>query len=257
MEYDVRIVTVDATNVEDEGFFCYKSKPKSEGYQRKLVWLKDRFAEGMRMHILYEGTRSVGYIEYTPGEVAWRAVEAPDHLVIHCLWVVGKGKGKGHGSRLIDLAVADAKAQGKQGVAMVAGRGNWLARDKVFLKNGFEEVDVAPPTFSLLVKPLRNGPAPAFPTDWDARAAAFGSDATILYTDQCPYMPDAVSGAVEAFQDRDIPVRTIKLEDAATLRATSPSPYGVFNIIYNERLFCYHYLGKKELRQLDALLADT
>lgn len=33
MNDNVRIVTVDATNVEQEGFFCYKSKPKSEGYR--------------------------------------------------------------------------------------------------------------------------------------------------------------------------------------------------------------------------------
>ena len=42
MDLDVRIVNVDGFNFETEGFFCYKSKPKSEGYQRKLTWLKDR-----------------------------------------------------------------------------------------------------------------------------------------------------------------------------------------------------------------------
>ena len=36
MENEVKIVTVDETNVEQEGFFCYKSKPKTEGYQGKL-----------------------------------------------------------------------------------------------------------------------------------------------------------------------------------------------------------------------------
>ena len=53
----VRIITVNAANVDEERFFCYKSKPKSAGYRHKLGWLKQRFAEGMRLEILYEGDR--------------------------------------------------------------------------------------------------------------------------------------------------------------------------------------------------------
>jgi hypothetical protein len=60
MGEQVEITTVDATNVDEYGFFCYKSKPKSAGYQQKLAWLRERFAEGMRIQILYEGKRSVG-----------------------------------------------------------------------------------------------------------------------------------------------------------------------------------------------------
>ena len=33
MNDSVQIITVDATNFQERGFFCYKSKPKSEGYQ--------------------------------------------------------------------------------------------------------------------------------------------------------------------------------------------------------------------------------
>jgi hypothetical protein len=76
MSNNVEIITVDADNVEQHGFFCYKSKPKSEGYRRKLAWLKQRFAEGMQIKILYEGKRSIAFIEYIPGEYTWRAVNA-------------------------------------------------------------------------------------------------------------------------------------------------------------------------------------
>ena len=51
MTDSVGTITVDATNVEEYGFFCYKSKPKSEGYQRKLKWLKARFLEGMKIKL--------------------------------------------------------------------------------------------------------------------------------------------------------------------------------------------------------------
>ena len=46
------IITVTAQNIETTGFFCYMSKKKSEGYGRKLKWLKDRFNEGMRIDLL-------------------------------------------------------------------------------------------------------------------------------------------------------------------------------------------------------------
>jgi hypothetical protein len=91
------IITVTAQNIETTGFFCYMSKKKSEGYGRKLKWLKDRFNEGMRIKLLKLPER--GFIEYIPGEHAWRAVHADGYLFIHCLWVVGKSKGKGFWER--------------------------------------------------------------------------------------------------------------------------------------------------------------
>jgi hypothetical protein len=134
---------------------------------------------------------------------------------------------------------------------MVSSRGNWLANERIFLKNGFERIDTAPPSFQLLVRRLQDGPDPSFPQDWDQRAASYGAGATVVYTDQCPYVPDAVSQAIEAFEERGIAARAVKLEDGASVREKSPSAYGIFGIVYNGRLFAYHYLGKKELRRLD------
>jgi hypothetical protein len=255
MSEGFKIVTVDASNVEQEGFFCYKSKRKSAGYQNKLNWLKARLDEGMVIKIVYEGKRSVAFIEYTPAEVAWRVVKAPDHLVIHCLWTVGKGKSKGYGSRLIKECVADARAMDKQGVVMVSSEGVWLAGKEIFLKNGFEAIDQAPPSFDLLVKPLHDGPPLAFPTDWAARAMAFGSGMTVLYTDQCPYIHDAVRQAREAFEGYGIATQAIKLESSEEMQVRSPSPYGIFGIVYEGKLFSYHYLGRREIKRLDDLLS--
>ncbi len=251
MANQVRMVTVDGSNVESEGFFCYKSKPKSEGYQRKLSWLEERMEEGLKIKIIYEGKRSMAFIEYIPGEYTWRVVDAPGYLVIHCLWVVGKGKGKGYGKQLLDACLQDAREMGKLGVVMVSSSGNWLANEKVFLKNGFEVVGEAPPSFKLLLKKIADGPLPAFPQDWGERAARFGKGMTVVYADQCPYIPDAVNQAREVFEARGIPTEAIKLENSAEVRDKSPSPYGIFGIVYNGELFTYHYIGKRELRILD------
>ena len=251
MDENVELVTVDGASVEERGFFCYKSKPKSEGYQNKLAWLKERIDEGLVIKILYENDRSVGFIEYVPAEHAWRVVEAPGYLVIHCLWVVGRAKGKGYGSRLLDECVADACRMGKQGVTMVSSKRVWLANEKILVKNGFENTGSAPPSFNLLVKRLGDGPAPAFPQDWDERQASYGPGMTVVYTDQCPYIPDAVRHAREVFEERGIETRAVKLESSEEVRTRSPSAYGIFGIVFNGSLFAYHYLGKKEIRRLE------
>ena len=246
----VKIISVDAADVDEERFFCYKSKPKSEGYQHKLDWLRQSFAEGLRLEILYEGNRSVGYVEYVPGEYAWRAVKAEGYMVIHCLWVVGRGKGKGYGSRLLDRCVESAREAHMRGVAMVSSSRVWLAGSKVFLKNGFEVVDRAPPAFELLVRQFDDGPLPTFPDDWDQRLMRFGTGLSVVYADQCPYMPDAVTDVLTAAQEKGIKARTVKLESSQQVQESAPSAYGVFGVVYDGQLVSYHYLGKKEKARL-------
>jgi ribosomal protein S18 acetylase RimI-like enzyme len=255
MNSPYEIVTVDAGNVDGHRFFCYKSKPKSQGYRSKLGWLRERFEEGLTIKMVYEGKRSVGFIEYIPGEFTWRVVDAPGYLVIHCLWVVGRAKGKGYGSRLLDECIEDARKRGKRGLVMVSSRGNWVAHEKVFLKSGFEKIDSAPPSFQLLVRQTGDGPRPSFPGDWDERLASFGPGVTVVYADQCPYMPDAVSHAVRVLEERGLEVSTVRFDDVRALRERSPSPYGVFAIVLDGQLFSYHYLGSKEIRRLDEMLA--
>jgi ribosomal protein S18 acetylase RimI-like enzyme len=252
MNSDVKIVTVDATSVAEHGFFCYKSKPKSEGYRRKLEWLEQRFSEGLRIKIVCEGKRLVGFIEYIPGEFAWRAVEADGYLVVHCIWVVGKGKKKGYGSRLLNECVEDAREMGKHGVAMVTSSGSWLAGKKLFLKNGFEVVDQAPPSFELLVKRFDDdAPLPAFPQNWDERARRYGVGLTVVYADQCPYINDAVKQYLELAKERGVEARAVKLTSGREVQAAAPSAYGVFNVVYYDgRLVTYRYLGKKEREAL-------
>jgi len=126
MNETFEMITVNADNLDKQGFFCYMSKRKTPGYQQKHDWLAARFAEGLKIHMIHEiGGRTVGFIEYIPGEYAWRAVHASGYLLIHCLWVVGKGKGKGYGAYLIQTCLDDARAQGKHGVVTVATERVW------------------------------------------------------------------------------------------------------------------------------------
>ena len=254
MDIPYEILTVDADNVDRLGFFCYMSKPKTPGYRQKREWLAARFAEGLRIKMLHEtGGRTVGFIEYIPGEYAWRAAHAVGYMVIHCLWVVGRGKGKGHGARLLGACLEDARSQGKHGVVMVASDRVWLAGKGLFLKNGFVQVDQAPPSFQLLVHRFGEpdaAPTPAFPTDWEARQARFGDGLTVIRTPQCPYIENATTELLQVAAARGIPARVVELNTAQEVQAQSPSPYGTFGIVHDGRLLSYHYLSRNELEKL-------
>jgi GNAT superfamily N-acetyltransferase len=251
---DVEILTVDATNVEKEGFLCYKSKSKTEGYHRKLNWLRDRFQEGMKIKLLhlrqFEGPRGAfGFIEYTPGEYAWRPVNAKNYLFVHCLWVIGRHKGKGYASRLLQTCLDDASRLNKDGVAMVSrSGGGWLAGKRILLANRFEPVDHAPFKFDLFARKLHDAPPPTFPTDWDKRAARYGTGLTIAYSNQCPYMAALVTATLKTAREHGIPCREVELRSAREVHTNAPSPYGTYGAVYNGRLLAYSPMG------VDALL---
>jgi GNAT superfamily N-acetyltransferase len=246
----MRIIDVTPDNVEEKGFFCLISRRKSEGYQRKLKWLRARFEEGLRIKMLDLSEGGRGFIEYIPGEYAWRPVEASGYFFIHCLWVVGKSKGKGYARLLLDECFADAGHSGAKGVAMVTGEGNWLVGKKLLLSRGFESVAQAPPGYELLAHNFSPAPAPSFPTDWKRRAEFYGKGLTVIRTDQCPYLDDAVNTAIDAARDRGIPARVIELTSARDVRERAPSPYGVFTIVLDGEVLSHYYLPQKKLNEI-------
>jgi len=251
MDETFEVITVNAENLDREGFFCYMSKPKTPGYRQKYDWMAARLAEGLKLHMIHEvGGRTTAFIEYIPGEYAWRAIHAPGYMVIHCLWVVGKGKGKGYGAHLIQMCLDDARAQGMHGVATVATDRVWMAKKDIFLKHGFVEVAQAPPSFHLLVARFDDStPLPTFPTDWEARQSRFGPGLTIIRSSQCPYIEDAVLGAVQAAQKHGIPAKVVEFQSAREVQEYSPTPYGVFGIVLDGKLLAYHYVNPKDFEK--------
>jgi GNAT superfamily N-acetyltransferase len=245
----VNLVDVNTGNVEQSGFFCMMSKKKSEGYKKKLAWLRARFDEGLRIKLLDAKEGGRGFIEYIPSEYAWRPVLAEGYMFIHCLWVVGQSKGKGYGRLLLDECLSDAQASGLRGVAILTSEGVWLVKKRFMLQQGFRSVGQAPPSFELLVKQFEPGPLPSLPQDWEERAGRYGAGLTVVQADQCPYIPDATRIVLEVAEARGIEARVVQLTSSRQVRESAPSPYGTFQIVYNGRLLSYHYLLRKDLEQ--------
>jgi ribosomal protein S18 acetylase RimI-like enzyme len=237
------IVDVNRENVSRYPVACFMN-PASEGYRQKVAWLKKRLAEGLKIKLLYfENDRKChGYIEYLPGECAWRAVESPGYLFIHCLWVYpDKAKNKGYGSLLLEECIRDAEEQGKYGVTAVASDGAFMAKKDIFLKNGFQAVETTG-MFTLLVKKLRKGPLPRF-QDRDKQLGKY-KGLNIVYSNQCPWVARFVAEIDELLQEKGLKVKITELKTARQAQA-APSIYGVFTLLQDGRILADHYISQR------------
>jgi L-amino acid N-acyltransferase YncA len=247
---DINIIELNSENLSRYGCFCLKSKPGSEGYRNKNIWMKKRLAEGLKYLILSKDNKtSCGFIEYIPSEYAWRGMQAENYLVIHCLWTTSSGLG--YGSRLIQKSIEDAKAQNKYGVAVVTNsKETWIVNKDIFIKNGFKLVGETLGSFELLVYKFGEYSDPYFPDDWDSRARKLGNGLTILRSYQCPYVEVATNNILEGAEGAGIKPVIIDLKDRDEMMNLTPSPYGVFNVVYKGKLVAFHRLTVRAAKKL-------
>ncbi|MFP3723296.1 GNAT family N-acetyltransferase [Niallia circulans] len=242
------ILNVNAENVDEYGFFCMRSKPKSKGYQNKLAWLKERFKDGLKVKILLEEGRQRGFIEYIPGEFTWRAINAKKYMVIHCFWIVGKSKGKGYGSKLLEECIKDARELHLDGIAIVTSKKSWLPDKTIFEKKGFNQVDKRG-DFELMAYAFQNDRKPSF-IDWPQLANEYDNGITVFKSNQCPFTQDAVDNLQAAADEHGLNVTVLEMNDNEMVQHQSPTPFGVFTVIYNGEIITYHPETKNKFLQL-------
>jgi ribosomal protein S18 acetylase RimI-like enzyme len=254
MNSQTKIITLNPVNSAEYGCPCFLN-PKNEGHLKKLEWLKERFAEGLSIKLLsIEGEkRPIGFIEYVPGEYAWRSVNADGYIFIHCIWISpNKYKEKGYGSLLVEASIEDASKEGRYGVAVVTSDGPFIASKELFLKNGFEIIEQAS-HYELLVKKLKEGPLPKF-TDWQQQLNNY-QGLNIIYSNQCPWVARSIKELAETAQKNRLKLEITELEKAKQAQ-NAPSIYSVFNLVYDGKLITDHYVSntrflnilKKELK---------
>lgn len=239
------IVMLTLENCLHLGCPCFLN-PKQTGHQIKLQWLKERFDEGYTIkHLILENEKKPnGFIEYVPGEYAWRAVDASDYLFIHCIWInPNKYKQKGYGSLLIEDCVKDAQQQGKSGVAVITSDGPFIASKELFLKNGFELV-AKDERFELLVKQLRSAPPPKF-RNWRKQLVHF-KGLNIIYSNQCPWVARSIAEIGELIKEKGINLKITELKTAKEAQ-NAPSIYATFTLINDGKVLVDHYVSTTRL----------
>ena len=244
MNSKMKIISVNSENISEYQPVCFLN-PKNEGYLKKLKWLKERFSNGLIIKQLYleNEKKCNGFIEYIPGEYAWRAVDAKGYMFIHCIWISpNKHKEKGYGSLLVNECFQDAKKEGKYGVAVVTSEGPFMAGKALFLKNSFRSVAQVKPSYELMIKPIRSGPLPKF-RDCEKQLSQY-KGLNIIYTDQCPWVARSIKELSEIAREKGLEIKLTELKNARQAQ-DAPSIYTAFNLIYNGKLLVDHYISSR------------
>lgn len=252
MADDIRVWEVSPDNLL-ESPCCGIKDTVHEGHKRKSKWLQAYFNKDVKVKVLLTpDNRQFGYIEYLPGEYAWRAVEAPGYMFIHCIWTFYKKyQRKGYGMLLVQAAIDDAKKGKKHGVATLTRKGPWLAREDLFLKMGFEVVDKAPPDYKLLVKKFNtSAPNPKFKGNWDQKLKRYGKGLTIIRADQCPHtakFADEIAKMAE--KTYGLKPRIIELKTLLDVQ-NAPTPYAVFTLIYDGQILADRQISRSRFENI-------
>ncbi|MGD8894906.1 MAG: YoaP domain-containing protein [Acidobacteriota bacterium] len=258
MAGSVQTLEITPANMH-EAPLCGIKDPEHEGRRAKQRWLKTALKNGLKARVLLtEKGVQFGYVEWLPGEHAWRGVDADGYMFLHCVWTYFKQyQNKGQGKLLLQACVDDARKARKKGVATVARDRPWLAGSALFLKHGFQVVDTAPPDYELLVKKLdRSAPDPRFRGEWKRRLKRYGSGLTIIRANQCPHSIRfaekiaATAKATYGLKPRMVTLRTWREAQAA------PTPFAVFAVIYDGEIVADHHISARRFKALmDRVLA--
>ena len=254
MNSDIKIIDLTPENIADYGVCGYKDAGKHKELRNKIEWFSEYYPKGLRTKVLFsEKGGYQGMIEYLPGKLAHRPVNADGYIFIHCVFVGFKNefKGKGYASALIDECINDAKAQKMLGVSVVTRKGSFMAGNEIFVKKGFEIVDKAKPDFELLaLKFEKESTSPNFKTDILGNLNEYKNGLTIIRSPQCPYTEKNVNAIIESAEKKfKLNTKLINLKDPESAQKT-PCAFGTFCIIYNGEVISYHPISNTRFENI-------
>jgi ribosomal protein S18 acetylase RimI-like enzyme len=246
---DIEIIQVTKNNIDQYPPKCFLN-PKHPGYFVKKTWMEQQVSNGLTIKNLInkEDNKIIGFIEYISGENAWRAVNAPNYLFIHCIWISpNKYKNLGYGSQLINDVLSDASNQNKNGVAVVTSEGPFMASKAIFENNNFTSTDYSPPSYELMTKPLKQGQTPSF-KNWQQQLTQY-QGLHIIYSNQCPWIARSIQEIKDYQQKHNLSIQYTELKTPKDAQ-NAPSPYSAFNLIINGKLIVDHYISIRRLKNI-------
>ena len=246
----MEVININQTNLnEHPGVICFINA-KNRHHHLKKEWLNQRFNEGLRIKLLYTTTpkKLAGFIEYIPGNHAWRAVSAREYLFIHCIWVYpNKNKNLGYGTMLIDECIKEAKADNYNGVAVVTSKNAFMAQSALFLKNGFKKVGNEDKGDGLLALSFNKGILSEI-NDWQSKLNSY-KGLHIVYTKQCPWVARMIEEIKESDPGNNLRINITELKTPQEAQ-NAPSLYATFNLIHDGKLLADRYISMTRFKNI-------
>lgn len=245
------IIKIDKNNIDNEHICCAigNDKANKKRAESKKQWMKQRFEDGLVFKRLNE--RGKVFIEYIPIEKAWKPIVGTNYMVINCLWVSGKFKGKGLSTQLLDECIKDSKKLKMDGIVVVTSTKvmPFLTDKRFYEKKGFITVDTAPPYFELLVlKFNKDAKNPAFSGNTRNGACSFKKGFAFIYSNQCPFMEEYVALLADISKKKGIPCEIYKINSSSEAKEIG-SPFGTLGIYYKSEFKTHELMSETKFEK--------
>lgn len=243
-----KIVEVTPSNVATEGLFCSRDK-SSAGFKAKQLWFETESNSGASIRIVRDDLgKQLAFIEFMPGKIAWRPVNADNYLFIQCMFVYSKSdRNQGIGTELIKICEAQAAIMGLDGVCTLASDGAWIHDNRMFVKNGYSVIQTKG-RYELLVKSFNEDAKPPSLIDWEKHQSAF-IGWHLVYANQCPWHAKAADVLVKVASEFGIDMQITILTKPEQIKS-APSGFGVFSLIKDGKLLEDHYISETRFRSI-------
>lgn len=239
-------LTID--NIANEHLCCAIADKKHQlGAIVKRSWISERLKEG---HIFRKlDAKGKVFIEYAPLETAWVPVNGENYIYIYCFWVSGSFKSKGHGKKLLEYCIEDARSKGKSGVCVISSKRKtpFLTDKKYMQKYGFKVVDRIGSEYELLALSFDQS-MPTFSIN--AHKQEIDSKAlTIYYGRQCPYILNCIEQVEKFCKGHSIPLNLIEIDTLEKAKSV-PCVFNNWAVFYNGKFRTVHLMNEGYLKKM-------
>ena len=170
---------------------------------------------------------------------------------INCFWVSGSFKGHGYANDLLNACIADAKAQGKQGITVISSpkKKPFLSDPKYLSYKGFKVADTAEPFFTLLYLPFsEDASAPKF-KDIAKNPHINKQGFVIYYTHGCPFTAKYVPIVELVAKEKSIPMESVFIDNKEQAQ-NAPCAWTNYAVFYNGKYITNEILNEKKFLDL-------
>jgi hypothetical protein len=126
-----------------------------------------------------------------------------------------------------------------------------MADRRLFLANGFDVVDTAPPDYELLACKFDScAAAPTFRKDCSRKAGEYSRGLTIIRSSQCPHIAKFAADIAETAENEyHIKPTVIDLKSWSDAQH-APTPYAVFTVLYDGHVLADHQISRTRFRNI-------
>lgn len=143
MKSNSEVKVVDITENSEYERYLYKclAPLPFRKYRRRREYLEATIPKGFHKKLLILSGEIVGQIEYAPAETSGYPIMGDSVIVMNCIWVLRKAKGRNLGKQLLaDMMKSEKKAVGFATIALEDHWSPWLRKEQME-KLGFRSLD--------------------------------------------------------------------------------------------------------------------